>query len=126
MEWCLKLSGEKIDQQVEELVSSTEPREGPPATILRVYRNPENLSPEEWAKANPAETGFDRALAEPAEISVGLKDAIGYTVDGLYLTDVYTVTYDEYALVITGEYIEYESGPFNDIERLVRTITFTK
>jgi hypothetical protein len=111
--------------EAEELLSSVEPREAPPATTLRVYQNPEGLSPEEWAEANPSETYFERALAEPAEISVGLKDAIGYTVDGLYLIDVYVVTYGEYALVITGEYMEYESEPFHDIERLVRTIVFT-
>jgi hypothetical protein len=112
-------------KEAEELLSSVEPREFPPTTILRVYRNPEGLPAEEWARANPAETDIERALAAPAEISVGREDAIGYTLDGLYLTDVYVVTYGEYALMIRGEYIEYDSEPFKDIGQLVATISFT-
>lgn len=111
-------------KDAEALLSSSVPGEFPPTTMVRVYNNPNELSPDEWASANPDETGYNRALAEPAEISVGRKEAIGYTVDGLYLTDVYVTTYNEYALVVTGEYIEYESEPFNDIEQLVATIVF--
>jgi hypothetical protein len=109
-----------------ELLSSTVPREGPPTIKLLVYENPDELSPTEWAKANPLETAYSRALAEAATISVGRREAIGYTVDGLYLTDVYIVTYNKKALIIMGEYIDFESEIFKDVEQLVASIVFTE
>lgn len=97
----------------------------PPSTTLRVYQNPEGLSADEWAQANAEETNYEQALADPAEITVGQRTAIGYTIRDAYFTDTYIVTYGEYALVVSGEYIEYESDAFHDIERLVSTIRFS-
>ena len=96
----------------------------PPSTALRVYHNPEGLSADAWAQANAEETNYEQALADPAEITVGQRAAIGYTVRGVYFTDTYVVAYGEYVLLVSGEYIEYESEAFHDIERLVRTIEF--
>ena len=97
-----------------------------PITMLRVYRNPDLMESEEWARANPSETFIHRIGIEPAEISVGGEDAIGFTLQGPFLMDVYVVAYSEYILVINGEYEEYDSPPFHDIGELVDTIAFKK
>ena len=98
----------------------------PPATIVRVYQNPENLNAEEWARANEAETLIHRITTEPAAITVGGRDAVGYTLRGPFYMDVYVVAYDGSVLMINGEYAEYDSEPFRDIGEMVRTISFTK
>ena len=99
--------------------------ERPPVTIVRVYNNPDGLEALEWAQENQSETLIHRALAEPAEISVGRKDAIGYTVQGPFFMDIYVTAFGEFVLLINGEYAEYDSEPFQDIGELVRTISFT-
>jgi hypothetical protein len=109
-----------------ELLSSVEPREFPPVITLRVYKNPEKLSPAEWVKAKPIETNFARALAEPVAITVGRADAVGFTTDGLYATDTYVVTYDDFVLVVTGEYSDPESAIFQDLEQVVASIIFAR
>ncbi len=108
------------------LLASESPLEFPPAIKLRVYQNPEKLSPIEWNKTNASETNYELALDEPVEIAVGRADAVGFTADGLYATDTYVATYGEYALVVTGEYIDSESDIFNDLEQLVATISLTQ
>lgn len=114
------------EKDAAELLASTVPREAPPTIKLLVYENPDELSPIEWVKAYPVESSYTRALAEETEISVGRADAIGYTIDGLYLTDVYVVSYNKKALIIKGEYIDFESEIFKDLDQLVATIVFTE
>lgn len=108
------------------LLESDVPRELPPTISLRVYANPEKLTPLAWTKANPIESNYELAMAEPVEISVATKEAVGFTADGLYATDTYVVSYDNYILVVAGQYIDTESTIYTDLEQLVSTITFTR
>lgn len=113
-------------KEAEEMLLSDVPREFPPAIRLRVYDNPEKLSPLEWTKEKTVESNYEFAIAEPVEITVGKENAVGYTTNGLYMSDTYVVGYDDHILVITGEYIDTESAIFTDLEQLVDTITFTR
>jgi hypothetical protein len=108
------------------LIDATAESDRPPVTMLRVYKNPDGATPIAWAESNQSETLIHRTLAEPALIAVGREDAIGFTLRGPYLMDVYVVAFGEYVLVINGEYEEYDSESFRDIDDLVRTIVFTK
>jgi hypothetical protein len=113
-------------KEAEEMLLSDVPREFPPAIRLRVYDNPEKRSPLEWTKEKTVESNYEFAMAEPVEITVGNESAVGYTTDGLYLTDTFVVGYGDYILIVTGEYVDTESAIFTDLEQLVDTITFTR
>ncbi|NCN11994.1 hypothetical protein GW937_01595 [Candidatus Kaiserbacteria bacterium] len=109
-----------------ELLLSDVPRELPPSIKLRVYKNSEEQSPLEWAKANAVESNYALALFEPAEISVGKREAVGFTADGLYMAKIYIVAFGENILTITGEYLEEDSMAYRDIEQIVNTVSFSK
>lgn len=110
----------------EEILLSDVPREFPPVIRLRVYNNPEGHSPLEWTKENTIESNYALAMAEPVEIIVGREKAVGYTTDGLYLTDTYVVGYGDRILVISGEYINPEDAIFADLEQLVDSVSFIR
>ncbi len=111
-------------KEYEDFRESTDPREGPPAIHVRVYRNPEKLSSFVWPERKPLESNIKRALGEIEEATVGGANASHYTVDGLYPIDTYVVASGEHIYVLMGAYLEVDSAIHKDFQALVDSFNF--
>lgn len=108
-----------------ELENATDPREGPPTIMVRIYENPERVLPSVWAMRHPNESNVELALQEPNETAVGGANAIEYTADGLYATNTYIVTSNSKVYVFTASYIDDSSPMKADIKTIINDVTFT-
>src|SRR3990167_6780193 len=108
----------------EELLQSTNGREGPPTITMLIFNNPERLSPSAWADANLGLSNIGLIRGEVVETSVAGAPAIRYTADGLYLSDTLIVANGGYIYAITGSYLEENSRIRQDFEPFLASITF--
>src|SRR3989344_3027470 len=108
----------------EELLQSTNGREGPPTITMLIFNNPERLSPSMWADANLGLSNIGLIRGEVVETSVAGAPAIRYTADGLYLSDTLIVANGGYIYAITGSYLEENSRIRQDFEPFLASITF--
>ena len=106
----------------EELLNSSNGREGPPTITMLVFENPEKLQPGAWAEANNV-SNIALLRGEIVETSIGGAPAIRYEVDGLYLSDTVIVASGSYIYVISGSYLEEGSDIRRDFEPFLNSIT---
>src|SRR3989338_6248536 len=99
----------------EELLNSSNGREGPPTITMLVFENPEKLQPGAWAEANSV-SNIALLRGEIVETSLAGAPAILYEVDGLYLSDTVIVASGSYMYVISGSYLEEGSDIRRDFE----------
>ncbi|RJQ35052.1 hypothetical protein C4556_00875 [Candidatus Parcubacteria bacterium] len=111
-------------QEYEELLQSTNGREGPPTITTLIFNNPERLSPSAWADANPGLSNIGLIRGEVVETSVAGAPAIRYAADGLYLSDNVIIANGSYIYAITGFYLEEDSRIREDFEPFLHSITF--
>lgn len=93
-----------------ELLASSEPREGPTAISLEVFRNPMNLEPAEWIKTHPA---ANFAFAVPNSIgsqTISTTDYTTYEWDGLYRARAYATIQNSYLYLFTVTHLS-ENDP---------------
>ena len=111
--------------EYEEVLASTEPREGPPAIQLHVFENPNQLSPNAWAEEYLAYSNFNLIIGDSEETTVSGAEAITYRADGLYVSENYVVVHGDNAYVLTGQFLDESSDIRQDFAELVSSITFT-
>ena len=107
-----------------EVLASGIPTEGPPTMSVTVFENSDNLSPREWAETFSRFSLLELALSPITETSVAGKQAITYKADGLYPMDMYIVTNNGKAYVISGGYLALEDQIRNDFEKFLESIKF--
>ncbi len=98
----------RTDEYIELLTSSV-PREGPPAITVMVFDNPSALTPREWATENPNVSNSTRTLSAMREVSFSGVPAVRYTSDGLYATDTIIAANNGRIYLIAGSYIDEAS-----------------
>jgi len=108
----------------EELLQSTNGREGPPTITTLIFNNPERLSPSAWADANPGLSNIGLIRGDVVETSVAGAPAIRYTADGLYLSDTLIIANGGYIYAITGSYLEENSLIRRDFEPFLTSFAF--
>jgi hypothetical protein len=99
-------------------------REGSPSLSMRAYRNPQKLDAAVWVLRHPLESNANLATGEPTEAVVGGANAVTYTIDGLYPTDVYVVANGSHIFIFTGAYLDENSVQKRDFEDLIESVTF--
>jgi len=102
----------------EELRRSEVPREGPPSIEVRVYRPGPNVTPEEWAKRNPAQSNY-AAGAASSWIRVDGNSALQYSWDGLYAGRSVVVARKGWVYVFSVAYLE--QAMLDDFTALVQS-----
>ncbi len=111
--------------EYDEFVLSKDAREGPPAMRLRVYENPKKLFPAVWTLYNQQEVNYHLKLGEESETVVGGANAVHFTTDGLYTTDVHVIANDSRIYVLTGDSFGSDSTTIKqDFIDLVNSFTF--
>lgn len=112
--------------EYEAFKASTEPTEGPTSMSLRVYTNPENLSPKEWAEVKTLETNYDLVYGHTQDENIETNNSLHFVAEGLYQIDTYVIMKDGYVYLLTGSYIDTNSEIYRDFQTLVASFTFTK
>lgn len=111
-------------KEYEEFSQSTEPREGPPAMHVHVYRNTEKQSAAVWSDKNALETSSAFAFASPTEAVVGGANAVHFVADGLYPVDTYVIAHGEHIYLLLGAHLDTASPIYKDFQSLVSSLTF--
>jgi hypothetical protein len=108
----------------DELMQSTEPRDGPPAISIAVYSNEAEVSAEEWVRSQVTVSGFHAEEAALAPETVGGIEAVRYSADGLYQSDTVAISHGGYLFLLSGTYLEPESVIRSDFNRILETFVF--
>lgn len=111
-------------KEQEEFEQSDDPREGPPAMHVHVYRNTNNEFASVWSEKNPLESNSSSALGAPEEAVVGGANAVHFVADGLYPIDTYVVAHGEHIYVLMGAHLDTESVLYKDFQSLVSSLVF--
>ncbi|MEX0931838.1 MAG: hypothetical protein WDZ88_03760 [Candidatus Paceibacterota bacterium] len=112
--------------EYQELMNSTEPREGPPAIQVRVYKNTStSVSPKAWVQNNTRESNYPLIVGTVEETTLDGKEAVRYTADGLYPNETYVVVEGQYVYVFSVMYPEVNSTIHLDFKALIETVSFT-
>lgn len=114
------------EEDYQDFIKSTEAREGPMSISLHIYTNDMKLSSSVWTLKNPNMSHIELAATEPKESVVGGANAMFYTIDGLYPTDVYVVAHGKHMYVLTGSYDSRDSIIYKDFKNIVSSFTFIK
>lgn len=111
--------------EYEDLLRSTEPREGPPAISLYVFTSEEAMPPRQWAEAHQQYSNINLVMGEVRDAAVGGADGIRYRADGLYVSDTLVLANGGFVYIVAGQYIEEDSKIRRDFETFVGSIEFT-
>lgn len=98
--------------------------EGPPTISIAVGRNPDALSPSDWAAAHPGVSNLHLKLNEIAAFELDGAPAIRYLADGLYVADTVVATHGGDAYVMSSAYLDGDSTIRRDFEPLLQSIRF--
>ncbi|HEX4798978.1 MAG TPA: hypothetical protein VFV22_00375 [Candidatus Paceibacterota bacterium] len=96
-----------------------------PSFTISVFTNTEQLSPLEWVKNNPLISNYEidqRSEVESYEISgvVGIK----YSINGLYLFDIYAFSYGEHIYLLSKTYYEVGDMYYEDYGKVLASASF--
>jgi hypothetical protein len=113
-----------LESEYQELLESTEAREGPPAISVVTYPNTDNMQSEAWALANTNFSNIGLKVGDISPATVGGASAIRYTADGLYMSDTVVVAHGGYVYVISGQYLEPSSTIKLDFQPFLNSFRF--
>lgn len=113
-----------LESDYEELQQATAPREGPPTLEVRAYKNTMKLRAPVWVERHPRESNAALIQGIPAEAIVGGANAVHYTSDGLYQTEVYAVAHGSYIFLFTGASNDPNAPHRADFDALIRSVAF--
>lgn len=101
---------------------STDVREGPTSITLKVYPNPDQLSPVEWSSYDPNWNVANSALT-PIEV-VG-EIGVSYTWSGLYEGRSVILSKDNHILVFSVTKMNNDDQIIKDFEAILNSTAFT-
>ncbi len=107
-----------------EFMRRAEMTESPPVIIIQVIRNPERLSPAEWARGSQVRSLFGSEVSKKTEILFNGNPAIRFSSDGLYAAQNFVISYGEYMYVLSGQYIDTKSPLYTDFLGIVSSFKF--
>tara|TARA_R110000824_G_scaffold401771_1_gene615627 strand:- start:316261 stop:317022 length:762 start_codon:yes stop_codon:yes gene_type:complete len=98
--------------------------EGSPSWHLTVYRNDPKQSPSVWVDANPSDSNIRLATGPVQEAVVGGANAVAYTIDGLYMTDVVVIANGGLIFMASGAYENDTSATKRDFASWIESFKF--
>jgi hypothetical protein len=107
-----------------EMQSREFPSEYPPSIAIRAYSNDLNLSALAWAEENYLESNFTLRRGEPVVANLSGVEGIKYTVDGLYLFDVYIFKHKKQVYLLSVAYFDTNAVIYKDFKFLLEGLRF--
>jgi len=98
--------------------------EGSPSLHLAVYTNDLKQSTSMWLDAHPSESNSALIVGDTTEMVVGGANAVGYTIDGLYRTDMVVIVNGEYVFVASASYEDSDSVTKVDFPTWLQSFNF--
>jgi hypothetical protein len=99
--------------------------EYPPAIYISAFSNEARLTPLDWVEANKPFSNIELKLGDLTPTSISGVEGITYTVDGLYLIDMYVIAYNDEIYVLSGSYFETSDQTYQDFRELISSAVFT-
>lgn len=112
-----------LKKDYEELMASTDAREGPPAITMYIFENRQNMFPSQWAQNHQLYTNLNDDT-RTTDVVVGGANAIRYMTDGLYQAENVVVAHGGYVYLFSGAYLAEDSLIRNDFKKLVNDVRF--
>ncbi len=113
-------------REYESFLQNSTAGEAPVSLNIAVYRNPMNLSAEEWIESTP-ESNFN--LSTDGNLTtdmIGGTEYQRYTWDGLYRADAYVTAKDGYVYVFANQWMDEVSSMRADMEEVLASVVFTE
>ena len=101
------------------------PGEGPETIDIKIYRNSQNFSVEEWVNEYDRESYIERSIGSSTKLRVGDYPALHYKADGLYVIDVYVVVANNFVYLFTGPGHAAASRLTEDYGELLTSVTLS-
>jgi len=98
--------------------------EGPPTITILVFDNPNRQNPLLWAETNTLYSNIGLKRSETQQIVIGGANAIQYTADGLYMSEIAVVAHGSHVYVVNGGYMDVSSAIRKDFKTILESITF--
>lgn len=98
--------------------------EHPPAIRIAVYNNHLKQSTRVWISDNPQVANTYIAMTPIVEAVIGGANAVRYTIDGMYRTQLALIALDGYIIVVSGAYLDMNSIIYRDFESLLNSFVF--
>ena len=83
-------------------------QEAPPSISVRIFDNPDQLSPRDWVQKNPSDSNSSLAL-NMRDVTMAGTPGVRYDVDGLYPSDVVVLSNNGRIYVLSGEYLSQDA-----------------
>jgi hypothetical protein len=91
----------------EDAINSKEQKELPPLTKIYIFKNPKDLSVEDWVSLETKPPKFDLKTGPLIKTKIDNIPAISYrTEEGFYLTNNTVLTINGFVLLISGSFLE--------------------
>lgn len=113
-----------LEADAQDLADSTEPREGPPVTQIRVYKNTDMEDPNNWIDSHSIESNINLIMGSTSEVVVGGANGVSYTIDGLYTSKVYVIASNNLVYVFSADYIEENPSNLEDFQSIINSVEF--
>lgn len=113
-----------LEADAQDLADSSEPREGPPVTQIRVYKNTDMEDPNNWIDSHSIESNINLIMGSTSEVVVGGANGVSYTIDGLYTSKVYVIASNNLVYVFSADYIEENPSNLEDFQSIINSVEF--
>lgn len=97
-----------------------------PAIKIAVYNNHLKQSVSVWIGENPQVANTALAVTPLAETVIGGTNAVRYTTDGQYRTQLAVIAHEGYIIVVSGAYFDVNSVIYRDFESLLNSFVFNR
>jgi len=102
-----------------------EASELPPTIGIAIYRNVNNETASVWVNAHAELSNLQLASSEINRDSVlAGANAVAYTIDGVYPTQVVVVAHGEYIYVFLGAYLDQDDQIRDEFNALLQSVVF--
>jgi hypothetical protein len=108
----------------EELMNSSEGREGPPSMSISVYKNTKKQFVRNWAEENSAFSNINLKRTEIGEVTLSGANAIRYGADGLYVSDNVIAASGDFIYHLSVNYLDENSQIKKDFDSLLSSFKF--
>jgi hypothetical protein len=98
--------------------------EGSPAWLLTVYPNEQEQTSAQWYTNHPRESNSDFAISTSEMVQIDGREAVTFTVDGLYRAQVYVLAENNHVFVIYAAYLDEQSPTYLDLPDWLASFDF--
>lgn len=98
--------------------------EGPPAVLVGIFPNPEELSLDRWVRGDARSNLKLSADQKLSPMTVGGKEALAYRHSGLYETDAVAVAANGRVYIFAAGWIDEDDQIRRDLQNIIKSVKF--